>query len=123
MRTDAVFIRGYVTPSSNSTLYEIDSNVKFSLTCDKEKVLYAKNPHYGWQLCTVAQTSNLPPGKVQYAREFIGKEVVLNSGGCREKTIENNYEASGEINGGEEIPIEYQQTLSPNMLLTKHNYS
>ena len=89
MVTDAVFIRGSVTPSSNSILYEIDSNVKFSLTCDKEKVLYAKNPHYGWQLCTVAQTSNLPPGKFQYAREFVGNEVVLNSGGRREITMQN----------------------------------
>ena len=85
MVTDAVFIRGSDTSSSNSILYEIDSNVKFSLTCDKDKVLYAKNPHYGWQYCTVAQTSNLPPSKVLYAREFVGKEVVLNSGGCREK--------------------------------------
>ena len=85
MVTDAVFIRGSDTSNSNSILYEIDSNVKFWLTYNKEKVLYAKNPHYGWQLCTVAQTSNLPPGKVQYAREFFGKEVVLNSGGCREK--------------------------------------
>ena len=71
--------------------------------------MYAKNPHYCWQLCTAAQTSNLPPGKVQYARDFVGKEVVLTIGGCRKKTVENNEEVNGEINGKEEIPIEYQQ--------------
>ena len=55
MKSDAVFLRSYVShKSSNSILHEVDSNVKFSLTCNKEKVLYAKNPHYGWQLCTVA---------------------------------------------------------------------
>ena len=90
MKSDAVFLRSYVShKSSNSLLHEVDSNVKFSLTCDKEKVLYAKNPHYGWQLCTVAQTFNLPHAKVQYARDFIGKEVVLNSGGSRKKPSGN----------------------------------
>ena len=86
MRTDAVSIRTYVGCSNNSALYEIDNNVKYSLTCNNEKVLYAKNPHYGWQLCTVAQIKCLPPSKVTYAREFIGKEVLLDSGGNREKT-------------------------------------
>ena len=109
MVTDAVCIRGTMTPSNNSVLYEIDSNVKFSLTCDKEGILFAKNPHYGWQYCSVAQTKFLPPSKVRYAREFIGKEIVLNSGGSREKQMNINYEVSSEINGVEEIPIEYQQ--------------
>mmetsp|Transcript_52528 Transcript_52528/g.52886 ORF Transcript_52528/g.52886 Transcript_52528/m.52886 type:complete len:94 (-) Transcript_52528:318-599(-) len=88
MKSDAVFLRHYVTHnSSESVLYDIESNVKFALTCDKEKVLYAKNPHYGWQRCKVAQTLNLPLTKVQYARDFIGKEVVINSGGSRDKTL------------------------------------
>ena len=59
MKSNAVYLRSYVShKSSTSIVYEIDSNVKFSLTCDKDKVLYAKNPHYGWQLCTEAQTLN-----------------------------------------------------------------
>ena len=98
MLTDAVCIRNSVTSKSNSVLYEIDSNVKFSLTADKDNILYAKNPHYGWQRCTAAQTKNLPPGKVKDAIDFVGNEVVLNSGGRREITMQN-----------EEIPSEYRQ--------------
>ena len=95
MIIDAVYIRNSVTPISNIVLYEIDSNVKFSLTADKDKVLYAKNPHYGWQRCTTAQTNNLPPGKVKDALDFVGKEVVINIAGRRERTIQNE-EVSGE---------------------------
>ena len=48
MKSNAVYLRSYEShKSSTSIVYEIDSNVKFSLTCDKDKVLYAKNPHYG----------------------------------------------------------------------------
>ena len=106
MVTDAVYIRNSVTPISNSVLYEIDSNVKFSLTSDKDKVLCAKNPHYGWQPCTTAQIKNLPPGKVKDALDFVGKEVVLNIGGRRERTIKNE-EVSGDNYVKEKIPIEY----------------
>ena len=108
MKSDAVYLRNYLTHNSNgSLLYDIDSNVKFALTCDKEKVLYAKNPHYGWQRCTVAQTLNLPHTKVQYARDFIGKEVVLNRGGFRDKSMASIDEKCDDVL--EPIPIEYQQ--------------
>ena len=109
MVTNAVCMRRTKIPTNNSLLYEIDSSVKFSITCDKEGLLYAKNPHYGWQYCSVAQTKFLPPTKVTYAREFVGKEIVLNSGGSREKEMHINYEVSSEIDGVEEIPIEYRQ--------------
>ena len=83
--------------------------MKFSLTCDKEKVLYAKNPHYGWQLCTEAQTSNFPNDRVQFARDFIGKEVVLNSGGSRNKTLATSDAIRDDTMISETIPIEYSQ--------------
>ena len=72
-------------------------------------MLYAKNPHYGWQVCTVAQTQCLPSTKVLYVREFIGKEVLLNIGGNRENT--NQQELTGNDNSilPEAIPSEYQQ--------------
>ena len=110
MKSNAVFLRTYVShKSSHSIVYEIDSNVKFSLTCDKENVLYAKNPHCGWQLCIVAQTLNLPHATVQFARDFIGKEIVLNSGGSRNKTLATSDEISDDTIVSEPIPIEYSQ--------------
>ena len=54
MRTDAISIRTYGECLNNSALYDIDNNVKYSLTCNKDRVLYAKNPHYRWKLCTLA---------------------------------------------------------------------
>ena len=108
MISDAVVLRNYMSHHSNgSLLYDIDSNVKFSLTCDKDKLLYAKNPHYGWQRCTAAQTLNLPLSKVKYARDFIGKEVILNSGGSRDKAMASIDEKCEDVL--EPIPIEYQQ--------------
>lgn len=63
--TGAFYIRNYKGRKSSSVLYELDSNVKFFLSFDKDKVLYAKNPHYGWQMCTVEQSKTLPPRKVE----------------------------------------------------------
>ena len=83
--------------------------MKFSLTCDKEKVLYPENPHYGWQLCTEAQTLNFPTDRILFARDFIGKEVVLNSGGSRNKTLATSDEIRDDTIVSEPIPIEYSQ--------------
>jgi len=47
MRCNQVSIAETGICPNNSTLYEIDNNVKYSLTYDKDRVLYAKNPHYG----------------------------------------------------------------------------
>ena len=60
-------------------------------------------------MCTVAQTFNLLHAKVQFARDFIGKEVVLNSGGSCNKTLETNDEVSDDTILSEPIPMEYQQ--------------
>ena len=109
MKTNAVSIRNYVGKLNDSALYEIDSNMKYSLTCDKDKVLYAKHPHYGWQVCTVAQTQCLPPLKVLYAREFVGKEVLLNLGGNREAQIDQDVPCNDNTILAEKIPSEYQQ--------------
>ena len=79
MKRYTVSIRTYVECSNNSALYEIDTNVKYSLTRNKDRVLYANHPYYGWQLSTVAQ-------KIKYAYKCIGKEVLLIIGANRGKT-------------------------------------
>ena len=87
----------------------IDSNVKYSLTYNKDSVLYAENPHYGRQLCCVAQTQGLPPTKVKYVRESIGKEALLNSCGNREKTTPVVNIITDKNTVLEAIPREFQQ--------------
>ena len=60
--------------------------MKYSLTYNNEIMLYAKKPHYVCYFCTAAQNQYLLPSKVIYLCEFIGKEVLLNIDGNREKT-------------------------------------
>ena len=54
MITNEISTRTNSGCSNNSALYEIDKNVKYSLNCNNERVLYTKSPHYVWQLCNVA---------------------------------------------------------------------
>ena len=83
--TNAVSIRRSEAHSNVSSIYEIDSSVKFSITCDKEGILFAKNPHYGWLYCSVEQRKFFPHSQISDAQDNVGKEIVLNRGGSRLK--------------------------------------
>jgi len=60
-------------------------------------------------LCSIAQTHGLPPSKVKYAHQYIGKEVLLDSGGNREKTTPEVNIIDDKNTVLEAIPREYQQ--------------
>lgn len=105
MRTNTVYIWNYTGRKSNSVLYEIDSNIAFSLTCKKYKVIYAKNSHYGWHLCTVEHQKLYFQ---EYAYDCIGKEALLNIDRNIETNINDISDSDKVTSFHEPTPNEYQ---------------
>ena len=60
-------------------------------------------------MCNVAQTQGLPPRKVKYACQYIGKEVLIDGGGNRNKTTPEVNIIDDKNTMLEVIPREYQQ--------------
>ena len=105
--TYALNIRNCLFGEKNSRLYELDSLVKFLVaTATHDTKMYAKNPHFGWQPVYDYQYEGLPHDKLKLAQQFIGKEIKLNSGGCRKSrmSLEGN-----NVGHWLSIPPEYQQ--------------
>ena len=90
-------------------LYDIDNHTKFSVAVNSEdKLVYAKNPHFGWHVLSNEIIKQLPKTKIDYATKHHDKEIVLNEAGGR---YESQKKVLTDVNSELNLnPVEYLQS-------------
>ena len=65
--------------------YELDNNTKYSIAFSPvEDCYYARGAHFGWNKVDSNDHMDYPPRKIDMARQWPGREVVLTDGGHRD---------------------------------------
>ena len=66
--------------------YEVDNRSKYSICINpKDKFIYAKNQHFGWDKLDEDDIQYLPNTRLKLAEDNVGFDILLNSSGHREE--------------------------------------
>ena len=88
MSTHDNSVRNAQDYSTRCNVYSCDNLTKYKISMNRtDDELYAFNAHYGWQKVNHSMHAQYPPKKLKLARENPGKEIILNSTGCRDRVI------------------------------------
>ena len=92
----------------NHGYYELENATKYSIAFSSvEDCYYARGAHFGWNKVDPNDNRDYPPRKIDMAKQWPGREVILTDGGHRECNDQSMISA-GSTN--DLIPVQFQQS-------------
>ena len=95
--------------TNSSSIYIVDNNTKHSIVYKGGDTFYSRNAIFGWIETSIELLKyyNVPETKIELARNYVGKEIVLYEAGAKSSVL--GTEQIDELTKGIELPLEYQQ--------------